>query len=195
MDNKILNDIQEKISDADYTVERLHLNDFKQNKKILELGCGIGVLSKVLSEYGHTVVSVDNPEYTQGDYYNNVKKTFNWPRLDFYFETPHHQHKQLNIDAFHKLESYGKNYDFILIQAFCLWQNNTVTSRCTSFFVRSLQTLLNDNGKLIIGYCGKDPDQRDIQFESSESYRWLQQYRTNRYNDHLGNYTWEISKN
>lgn len=198
MDNIILNDLKQRILEADDIVKLLKLRS-ENKKKILEIGCGIGILSKILSDYGHNVVSVDNPAYTSNDRYNDryekLKNTFNWPRLDFYFEIPHHQKKQLNIDAFNKLESYGKNYDFILIQAFCLWQNASVTSMCTSYFIRSLQTLLNDNGKLIIGYCGSDPNQRDIQFESSESYRWLQQYSTKKYIYHFGYYTWEMSKN
>ena len=196
--------IDHKLKEAKKTIYHLGL-DLKtnSNKKILELGCGIGALSKELVKIGHHVISCDDYSYNPPDHsyfkdnqltYVHANKFFNWPRHHFRYETPHNENRSANDQMFDILKNYGSNYDFIIIQGFDLWQISYITLECTIFFVESLKKLLNDEGKLMIGYVPFEGFVVDNNFESSKSYKWLRQWQTDLYHNCLGFYTWDIPK-
>lgn len=196
--------IAHKIKEAIDTTKSLRLDQKEnQGKKILELACGLGALSKILKDNGHYVVSCDDLNYDPPDHefcshnqllYKHANKFFNWPRHHFFIDFPHHYHVKANLKMFEDLKTHGNNYDLIILQSLPIWQCNKITIECTKFFIHNLMEFLDDQGKILLGYVPHEGFQQDKNFESSESYTWLNQWRTSDYEQCIGYYMWEIPK-
>jgi len=124
-------------------------------KNILEIGCGIGHLSKYLSELGHNVTSVDVVRYNQDSkIYQKVLREFDWPRHPFCFNFPVDVNNENNDRNFEMLKSYADHtYDLIIKE------NSTILEEANnddlSYILSKLQTLLSHNGKIVIGFDAK----------------------------------------
>lgn len=196
--------ISRKLDEASFVTKSLGLDQkINQGKKILELACGLGALSKVLKDNGHDVVSCDDHNYNPPNHqfcstnqllYVETNKVFKWPRHHFYIDFPHYESTKKNIEMFNNLKTYGDNYDLIIIQGFPIWQSKSITLDCTKFFIYNLMELINDRGKILIGYVPYKGYQQDMNFETSESFIWLNQWHTSDYDQCIGFYMWEIPK-
>jgi len=204
MSKSIQEVIDHKIKEAIDTTRSLRLDQKEnQGKKIIELACGLGALSKILKDNGHDVVSCDDLNYDPPNHefcsinqllYVEANKVFQWPRHHFFIDFPHHEHVKKNIKMFESLKTYGNNYDLIIIQAFPIWQSKFITLDCTKFFIHNLMEYLDDQGKILLGYVPHEGHKKDSNFEASQSYIWLNQWRTSDYDQCIGYYVWEIPK-
>ena len=99
--------------------------------RTMEIGCGLGVLSKGLSDAGVSVISVDN--------YARVNNgTFKMENLWL--------HNILNMDQLQAVDVYGKDVDFII----ACWPEMT----CNIDRIPQLMHSVNPNCRLI--YCGEE---------------------------------------
>jgi len=191
--------IEEQLNNAVYTAKILGL-DVIQKQKILELGCGIGFLGKVLQSYGHQVICCDDIDYNGSAInsipYQKLLHYFNFHRYHFRFEIPDNLFPQKNLKMFQQLKTYNNNqrYDLILFRASDMWQLPEITCKDTELFITSLIKFLEQNGKIIIGYTPFQPDTQDTNFEKTKSFFWLEKWRTHKYSQAMGYYTWEILK-
>jgi SAM-dependent methyltransferase len=193
----IINLINEKLSWANDTIHDLNLH-VGDKKYILELGCGIGCLSKILKDYGHKVVSCDDKNYSPTEFsirYDEILSYFNHPRLHFHYLIPlNDKNRKINKSMFDKLQQETNNtkFNLILWQAFDLFQLEEMQYDETLYLVKNLLEFLKSNGKIIIGYAPFIPHTKDAQFESTKAYRWLQKWRSSNYTT-MGDYVWEIT--
>lgn len=138
--------------------------DQSKGKDIAEIGCGLGHLSKTLSEY-HNVSSFDDLDFMADTIiYQKYHKEFNWPRKNFYFKTPHLLNEEHNIKNFANINNDNKNFDYILWQNSSLLDEKTLTENCLKILLENLIKKLKENGKLLIGFdtkndppCGQKP--------------------------------------
>ena len=180
--------------EAKTTVTNLNI-DKLSSKHILEVGCGLGALTKELIDQGHSVIACDNENYNPLSDYQEQLKSVEVSRKHFYFKIPNLEHVDENIKMFDTLKSYSnKKYDYILWQGNCLYQDNEVSLDCTKTLVKNLTELLDTNGFFIMGYVPRNGKVQDSNFESTESYRWLSPWLTTQYQQVMGYYTWQIPK-
>jgi len=167
-------------------------------KDILEIGCGMGHLSIVLKQLGHNVISCDDKNWINNfkisnptSMYLQACKKIDHDFSHFHFTVPHQKNKKVNHQMFDQLKSYHHSkYDFILWQNSCFWQkHNNIDIDDTKTLIQFLQSLLTKDGKLIFGYSQHNYLDPDPDFESSKSYQWLSPWRTKRYQDKMGYYT------
>jgi SAM-dependent methyltransferase len=136
---------------AKITTKTLEL-DKSKNLDILEIGCGIGHLSSLLSN-DHNVVSVDNLRFHYNDKnYQSYLKNFNWPRTHFYIKLPYHKHKDFNTKMFENLKKFNKSFDYVIWQNSCLLDQPELTLNCLRSLFFNLLGILKPHGKLIIGF-------------------------------------------
>lgn len=189
--------ISQRLIWAEETINDLGLH-LGEKKDILELGCGIGCLSKKLIDYGHTVVSCDDKKYASREFniqYDKIVSYFNQPRLHFYYSIPYNkQNRIINNAMFNTLQQQtsNKKFDLILWQAFDLFQLPEMQFKETFYLIKKLHKFLKETGKIIIGYNQAKGYFKDKEFELSKSYRWLQKWRTNNYKE-MGYYVWSIN--
>jgi SAM-dependent methyltransferase len=152
---------------AKLTSEVLGLHGMK-NMNILEIGCGIGHLSKHLAER-HNVTSCDQLDYMKHNkLYQRYLHEFGWPRKHFAFRTPYDQFASENKQNFKKLESLGIKFDFII------WQNSdfletkkSVTEKCLEVLISNLLQLMRHGGRLVLGFdLSRTTDIRSTRFYS-----------------------------
>ena len=188
-----------KLGEAEDTASSLGLK-IHHKLNILELGCGLGCLSKVLDKFGHNIISCDNLEYDPPDFekkynvaYKKVLKDFGFHRNHFYFEIPlTAENIKKNKEMFNKLSYYHrKKYDLIIWQSCDLYQMPHMEYDETVYLVKNLMRLLTNNGKLILGYSPVEGYYMDKTFESTKSYKWLAKWRTQNHPE-LGFYRWLI---
>lgn len=184
----------QKKQEAKQTIKDLKI-DNETPKNILEIGCGLGALTQELINQGHSVLAVDNKDYSPNKDYLEQLSKFNVPRQHFYFKLPNLEHTDENTKMFDNLKNYSNHqYDYILWQGNCLYQDKEVTLECTQTLVKNIVDLLDNDGVFVMGYNQADGNVREVEFESTESYKWLEPWLTNRYNDSMGYYTWAITK-
>jgi len=142
----------EMFETAKTTSELLGLHGM-ENLNILEIGCGIGHLSKHLAER-HNVISCDQLDYMiSNKLYRRYLDEFGWPRKHFTFRTPYDQFVPENKQCFENLKQLDTEFDFII------WQNSDffdtgdiVTEKCLEVLINNLLKLLRHGGRLVIGF-------------------------------------------
>lgn len=140
---------------AEITTKKLEL-DKSKNLDILEIGCGIGHLSSLLSN-DHNVVSVDNLSFHYNDKnYQSYLKNFNWPRTHFYIKLPYHKHKDFNTQMFENLKKFNKFFDYVIWQNSDWLDEKQLTQNCLQSLFDNLLKIIRHRGKLIIGFDCKD---------------------------------------
>lgn len=141
-----------------------------ENMNILEIGCGIGHLSKHLAER-HNVTSCDQLDYMYSNkLYRRYLDEFGWPRKDFTFHTPWDQFASENKQSLQNLKSLGIEFDFIIWQnSDLLESDNTVTERCLEEIISNLLKLMRHGGRLVLGFDLSED--KDVQ--SNRFYRFL----------------------
>jgi 2-polyprenyl-6-hydroxyphenyl methylase/3-demethylubiquinone-9 3-methyltransferase len=96
----------------------------------LDLGCGVGIFSKIMHDKGHKVLSIDSNEESINAAINNYK---NFRQIEFA--------KNSVLDF---INSTTKKFDFILALEIIEHLNNY------EFFLKGITRLLRTNGKLIL---------------------------------------------
>jgi SAM-dependent methyltransferase len=143
---------QDQFERAQNTVDLLNIH--MPAKHILEIGCGIGHLSRYLTDIGHTVVSTDCVQYNDHNkFYQDALSQFNHPRLPFCMNFPFADNKEKNDRNFGYLKSYSdKPFDIIIWQNSDLLDVEDVTEECIAEMINSLTKFLATNGVLWIGF-------------------------------------------
>lgn len=143
---------QDQFKRAQYTVDLLNIQ--MPAKHILEIGCGIGHLSRYLTDIGHTVVSTDCARYNDHNkFYQDALSQFNHPRLPFCMNFPFADNKEKNERNFSYLQSYlEKPFDLIIWQNSDLLDDQDVTEQCMLEMIDSLTKFLSASGVLWIGF-------------------------------------------
>jgi len=143
---------QDQFKRAQNTVDLLNIQ--MPAKHILEIGCGIGHLSRYLTDIGHTVVSTDAAAYnSHNKFYQDALLQFNHVRSPFCMNFPFADNKEKNQRNFGYLRSHSdKPFDLIIWQNSDLLNDDDVTEQCIPEMINSLTEFLSTNGVLWIGF-------------------------------------------
>lgn len=188
--------IKQELTRAQKTIKELGLHNSPDKKNIIELGCGIGCLSKTLAYYGHSVISFDDIKYETTEFgarYDKILDYFDHHRYHFRYSTPNIQYIQdLNTQMFDLIRAYtiNRKFDLILWQDCGLWDDPHMGYEETLFLIKNLLKFLTTHGKIILGYTPRKKS-HNVNFEFTKSYRWLNKWNNFDYKQ-MGDYVWEI---
>lgn len=189
--------INQQLIRARQTIQQLGLHNSLNKKNIIELGCGIGCLSRTLAYYGHSVTSFDDFSYETTEFgarYDKILDYFDHDRYHFKYATPHIQYvEDYNTQMFDfiRAQTNNRKADLILWQDCELWDNPDMGFEETLFLIKNLLQFLTNGGKIILGYTPRKKSHDILNFESTKSYQWLNKWRDTDLKQ-MGDYVWEI---
>ena len=163
-------DAKIKIENAYNTIDYFDIPTDK-SINILEIGCGLGYLSKVLIDIGHHVVSVDDENYLQSDQmYSKLTEERIVPTKHWKFDVT-----TIDSDQFSVLKSYNNYnlYDMIIVErnSFHLYETKFCDANTMKSFINGCKSILCSNGTLIFGLSPQFPD--DFPISNGYGYDFL----------------------
>lgn len=139
---------------------------FNDNSDILEIGCGMGALTELLCQKGHSVTSVELSH----------KRA-----IATYLRCRNYDNLEIIVGNLNDIK-FNKKYDYITLIGVLEYQNNFTNSGNPFIdFLSKIRSLLKPNGKLLIAienkygikyWCGVPEDHSGIPFDGINDYKF-----------------------